>query len=126
MAGAFPTKMKSPFPTVNPRQYIDYTQMDMFVKYASHAADNVSSAFVRSFQTIEYALTDMVMGAKLNLRDLARSVAAEFAQVFIRTQMIAPAASMVGGALGLTTTESGGQGMSSLFNSMSREAARNS
>jgi len=58
-------------------------------------ADSVEDAFDRASD----ALTDFILEGKDGFKDLVQSIAADFTNMFIRNQMMAPLAGMLGGML---------------------------
>lgn len=74
--------------------------MNTYFQEITDFAKFTEDATVRAFKGMEDALVTFVQTGKLNFGDLARSIIADIARIYVRQTMIAPILGAIGGAFG--------------------------
>lgn len=90
--------------------------MKEFGDKAKDTGDQVKTAMLSAFQSIENALVDLVMTGKIGFKSLVNSIIADFARIQIKQQIMQPITSMLGSGSGFNLS-SMVPGIMSMFSS---------
>lgn len=83
--------------------YVLESAQQALIDYSANATkygDEIASAMTSAFKGAEDALTDFVMTGKLDFASLANSIVADITRIAIRSAILGPISSSLGGALG--------------------------
>ena len=83
--------------------YVLESAQQALIDYSANATkygDEIASALTSAFKGAEDALTDFVMTGKLDFASLANSIVADITRIAIRSAILGPISSSLGGALG--------------------------